>query len=152
MKLKYENVYADKLSLHIITSKTAQDVEKLFLNRVYNKIQNLKLEGFDEYVENMNFLGFFSSKTQVLTVEFKKSKLKKTSACFFVQGNGNAYSFRLYKGIDRGYFKDLEEKPLAQRLELIKNRLSDFDERNDFTSFDALMDMLFSEVLKELPA
>lgn len=152
MKLKYENIYADKLSLHIITSKTAEEVEKLFLNRIYNKIQNLKLEGFDEYVENMNFSGFFSSKTQVLTVEFKKSKLKKTSACFFVQANGNTYSFRLYKGIDKGYFKGLDEKPLAQRLEFIKNRLSDFEDRNDFTSFDALMDILFTEALKELPA
>jgi len=36
MKLKYENVYAGQLGLHIITSKTEEDVEKLFLKRVYN--------------------------------------------------------------------------------------------------------------------
>ena len=99
----------------------------------------------------MNFSGFFSAKTQVLTVEFKKSKLKKLSACFFLQRNGKSYNFRLYKGIDKSYFEGLNEKPLVQRLEFIKNRMSDFEERNDFTSFDALMDMLFSEAIKELP-
>ena len=151
MKLKYDNTYADKLHYHTITTKTEEEVEKLFLNRVYGKIQTLDLKGFDTYVESMNFSGFFSAKTQVLTVEFKKSKLKKLSACFFIQSNGQAYSFRLYKGIDKTYFDGLNEKPLVQRLEFIKNRMSDFEERNDFTSFDALMDMLFNEAIKELP-
>jgi len=151
MKLKFENIYADKLHLQNINSSNEEEVEKIYLNRVYNKIQGLKLEGFDTYVENMNFSGFFSSKTQVLTVEFKKSKLKKLSACFFVQANGNAYALRLYKGIDKKYFEGLNEKPLVQRLEFIKNRMGDFEERNDFSSFDALMDMLFSEGIKELP-
>jgi len=151
MKLKFENIYADKLSLHTITSASEEEVEKLFLNRVYNKINSLKLQGLDVYVENMNFSGFFSAKTQVLTVEFKKSKLKKCSACFFIQTNGNAFSFRLYKGINKDYFEGLNEKPLVQRLEFIKNRMSDFEERHDFTSFDALMDMLFTEAIKEFP-
>ncbi|PHR57795.1 MAG: hypothetical protein COA44_04770 [Arcobacter sp.] len=151
MKLKYENIYADKLSLHTITSVDEEAVEKIFLNRVYNKIQGLKLQGLDTYVENMSFSGFFSTRTQVLTVEFKKSKLKKFSACFFIQANGKSYSLRLYKGIDKKYFDGLNEKPLLQRLELIKNRMGDFEERNDFTSFDALLDMLFTEAIKELP-
>ena len=151
MKLKFENIYADKLSLHTISSMGEEEVEKLFLNRVYNKIQSLKLQGLDVYVENMNFAGFFSDKTQVLTVEFKKSKLKKASACFFIQSNGHAFSFRLYKGINRDYFEGLDEKPLAQRLEFIKNRMSDFESRHDFTNFDTLMDMLFTDALKELP-
>ncbi|MDF1880001.1 hypothetical protein JHD50_01585 [Sulfurimonas sp. MAG313] len=151
MKLKFENIYADKLSLHTIESKTEEEVEKIFLNRVYNKIHSLKLKGFDTYVENMSFSGFFSGKTQVLTVEFKKSKLKKASACFFIEVNGAAYIFRLYKGMDKKYFEGLTEKPLSQRLEFIKNRMGDFEERNNFSSFDALMDMLFIEAVKNLP-
>lgn len=151
MKLKFENIYADKLSLQTINSVSEEDLEKIYLNRVYNKIQSLKLQGLDTYVESMNFSGFFSVKTQVLTVEFKKSKLKKLSACFFIQANGNVFTLRLYKGIDKKYFDGLNEKPLAQRLELIKNRMSDFEERNDFTSFDALMDMLFTQAINELP-
>jgi len=151
MKLKFENIYADTLSLQIINTLGEEEVEKLFLNRIYNKMQGLKLQGFDTYVENMNFSGFFSSKTQVLTVEFKKSKLKKLSACFFIQANGHSYSFRMYKGIDKKYFEGLTEKPLAQRLEFIKNRMHDFEERNDFSSFDALLDMLFTQALKVLP-
>lgn len=152
MKLKFENIYADTLRLQTITSINEEEVEKLFLNRVYNKIQSLKIQGLDTYVENMNFSGFFSSKTQVLTVEFKKTKLKKLSACFFIQSSGNVFSLRLYKGIDKKYFDGLNEKPLAQRLEFIKNRMSDFEERNDFTSFDEMMNMLFSEATKDLPA
>lgn len=151
MKLKFENIYADKLSLHTISSASEEELEKVYLNRVYNKIQTLKLQGLDTYVENMNFSGFFSAKTQVLTVEFKKSKLKKLSACFFIQANGSAYTFRLYKGIDKKYFDGLNEKPLVQRLEFIKNRMSDFEERNDFSSFDAIMDLLFTEAIKDLP-
>ena len=151
MKLKFDNIYADKLSLHTLSKSTDEEVEKLFLNRVYNKIQSLNIQGLDTYVENMNFAGFFASKTQVLTVEFKKSKLKNISACFFIQTNGKLLSLRMYKSLDKKYFEGLNEKPLVQRLEFIKNRMSDFEERHDFTSFDSLMDMLFTQAIKDLP-
>lgn len=151
MKLKYEQIYSDKLSLHTITSMGEEDVEKLFLNRVYNKIHTLKLQGLEVYLENMNFAGFFSDKTQVLTVEFKKSKLKKATACFFIQSNGEVFSFRLYKGVHKDYLEGLNEKPQVQRLDLIKSRMSDFELRHDFTNFDALMDMLFTASLTDLP-
>jgi len=150
MKLKYENIYADTIRLHIISEHSLEVLEKLFLNAIYKEFQALELQGFDAYVENMNFSGFFSTKTQVLTVEFKKSKLKRHSACFFIEENGNAYSFRLYKGVDKKYFEGLNEKPLVQRLEFIKNRLPDFEHRHDFSSFDALMDKLFTLAMSKI--
>jgi len=152
MKLKYEHIYEDKLSLHTISTKSSDEVEKLFLNRIYSKIQKLELKGLDTYVEGMNFSGFFSSKSQVLTVEFKKSKLKKLTACFFIQANGKAISFRLYKSIEKSHFEGLLEKPIVQRLEFIKNRMNDFESRHDFSSFDAMMNMLFTEAIKDLPS
>ena len=149
MNLKYENIYADKMHLQIINTKSNSQVEELYLNAIYNKIESLRLEGYAVYVEKENFGGFFSAKTQVLTVEFKKSKLKQLSAGFFIQANGSSISFRLYKGMHKSYIKGLAEKPQAQRLEFIKNRLGSFEERDEFTSFDALMDVLFAEGLKE---
>ena len=149
MNLKYENIYADKMHLQIINTKSASQVEELYLNALYNNIESIRLEGYDVYVEKENFGGFFSTKTQVLSVEFKKSKLKQLSACFFIQTNGASISFRLYKGMHKSYFKDLLEKPQAQRLEFIKSRLGGFEERDEFSSFDALMDMLFNEGIKE---
>jgi len=149
MNLKYENIYADKMSLQIINTKSVSQVEELFLNAIYNKIESVKLEGYAVYVEKENFGGFFSTKTQVLSIEFKKSKIKQLSACFFIQGNGASISFRLYKAMHKSYFKGLTEKPQAQRLEFIKNRLSSFEERDEFTSFDMLMDLFFTEGLKE---
>ncbi len=149
MNLKYENIYADKMSLQIINAKSASQVEELFLNAIYNEIESVRLEGYAIYVEKENFGGFFSTKTQVLSVEFKKSKIKQLSACFFIQTNGSSISFRLYKAIHKSYFKGLTEKPQTQRLEFIKSRLISFEERDEFTSFDTLMDKLFDEGIKE---
>ncbi len=149
MNLKYENIYADKLSLQIIKNKSVPQVEELYLNAVYSKIESIKLEGYAVYVEKENFGGFFSHKTQVLTIDFKKSKLQQLSASFFIQANGTSVSFRLYKGVNKSYFKGLGEKPQAQRIEFMKNRMSSFEERDQFTSFDALMDMLFDKAVKE---
>lgn len=150
MTLKYENVYADKFSLKIIKESDEAQITKLYLNKIYNRLENLNLQGFDIYVEKESFSGFFSTKTQILTVEFKKSRIKRLNACFFIQNNGNSFSFRLYKGMDRAYFKDLLEKPQAQRLEFIKTRLRSFEEREEFTSFDTLMDMMFDQAVSEL--
>ncbi len=149
MNLKYENIYADKMHLQIINTKSTSQIEELYLNAIYNKIESLSLEGYAIYVEKENFGGFFSTKTQVLSVEFKKSKIKQLTACFFIQANGASVSFRLYKAMHKGYFKDLLEKPQAQRIEFVKNRFSSFEERDEFSSFDALMDKLFDEGIKE---
>ena len=149
MNLKYENIYADKLSLQIINNKSVPQIEELYLNAIYNKIESVQLEGYAVYVEKENFGGFFSTKTQILTIDFKKSKLKQLSASFFIQANGTSISFRLYKGIHKSYLKGLAEKPQTQRIEFIKNRLTSFEERDQFSSFDALMDLLFTEGLKE---
>ena len=149
MNLKYEHIYADNMHLQIINNKSTSQAEELFLNAIYNKIESVRLEGYAVYVEKENFSGFFSSKTQILSIEFKKSKIKQLSACFFIQTNGSSISFRLYKAMHKSYFKGLTEKPQAQRLEFIKNRLTSFEERDEFTSFDALMDMLFNEGIKE---
>ena len=149
MNLKYENIYADKMHLQIINTKSASQVEELYLNAIYNKIESARLEGYAVYLEKENFGGFFSAKVQVLTVEFKKSKLKHLCASFFIQANGASISFRLYKSVNKAYFKGLAEKPQAQRIEFIKNRLGSFEERDEFTSFDAMMDMLFNEGVKE---
>ena len=150
MKLTLEEIYFDKLSLKSSHTYTLDEIEERFLNTIYSHLQAMKIKSLDIYATSTNFQGFFSKKTELLVVEFKKSKIKNLYAVFLVQNHGVMFSFRLYKCIHTAYVKRVIEKPSAQRSELIKNLFQNFEERHDFSMFDTLMDQVFENALSSL--
>ena len=151
MNIKIDEIYADKLHQQEIKSQSFNELENLYLKRIYSYVEAMKLKGFHVYADSINLGGLFSKKNQILVIEFKKSKVKGLTAYYYLQDNGFSMNFRLYKCINKSYINDLNEKPQAQRLEFIKNRLKSLDERDDFTMFDSLIDQLFVKAIKNLP-
>jgi len=148
VKLKLEEIYSDKLSLH--TLNTDEDMEEIFLNKIYSQLKALNIKGFNTYATTTSFQGLFSKKVEILVVEFKKSKIKSLYTLFLVQNNGAVFTFRMYKCLHPAYVEKVTEKPTAQRAELLKNLFTTFEDRHDFSMFDTLMDKMFDSALKSV--
>ena len=122
MAIEMDTIYAENLSLlHFGDLMTLERLEPHFINAIHKLYKESRVEGMSIEIKSTNFSSFFGKKSAVLAIEFKKSKIKKLSANFFVLKNGNVYSLRLSRQIHATYLDTLREKPQVQKIELLKN-------------------------------
>lgn len=150
MKLKIEHSYAQINELKIISNTTIDMVENSFLNYLNKECQTLNLEGLNIFIDSLHFGGWFSSKTNVLVIEPKKSKLKNQRAYFFVTNNGKMYNFFLYRCMEPKYFSKLNDKIQNQRLEFMQTKLGSIEEQHEFVVFEKMVLYLFRESMNKL--
>jgi hypothetical protein len=149
MAIEMDTIYAENLSLlHFGDLMTLERLEPHFINAIHKLYKESRVEGMSIEIKSTNFSSFFGKKSAVLAIEFKKSKIKKLSANFFVLKNGNVYSLRLSRQIHATYLDTLREKPQVQKIELLKNSFKGISERYDFSFFDEFITSLYTQGLK----